>query len=591
MPAGPRVVAALLVAGLFACAVVVMPYAALGAERFALPKELVVHATAALAAIGCLAGGISLVDRRLVPLLLGMLAWAALSFAITGAPAWEAARSGGLLASLVVLLACTRTIAAVCPRLLAWGIAAVVVVVAGTALLEAHGVLARTPLPPSGTIGNRNALAHLLAISVPFLVACALSARSRVEVAGFAIAIALAASVVVLTRCRAAWLALAVVAAIAIVATALARTRLSRLPRLPTLACAAALALGVTAAVVVPNRLAWATGSPYRDTVTRLVELDRGSGRGRLVQYEATLAMAADHVWLGVGSGNWSVVYPRYAPAQDPSYQPAHLFPVNRLPSGEWLGMLAMLGLPALALLAGFAIRYAALAARRRAIAALATLAGIGALGALDAVLGRAAPAMFAVVVLGALLPRRPSDERGAGDAARGAGIAWRTRRVWIPALLAAASAVFAVQSARLVAAAYAFGDGRARIQREAAARIAPGGLYFTTYLATDLLRHRECERGRALAGRVLADYPHLVTLRELAQACEQTTTHQERPNATHDEGTDHRLRRRAALGRLPRRSTRRDRPANERARPVRGRARAGKPGTGTGSGGGVQQR
>src|SRR5437773_2018481 len=53
-----------LVAGAAACGLAVLPSAALGAERFAVPKELAVHATAALAALACLLGRLAIIDRR-----------------------------------------------------------------------------------------------------------------------------------------------------------------------------------------------------------------------------------------------------------------------------------------------------------------------------------------------------------------------------------------------------------------------------------------------------------------------------------------------------------------------------------------------
>ena len=53
-----------LIAGVAACGLAVLPCAALGAERFAIPKELAVHAAAALAALTCLLGRLAIVRRR-----------------------------------------------------------------------------------------------------------------------------------------------------------------------------------------------------------------------------------------------------------------------------------------------------------------------------------------------------------------------------------------------------------------------------------------------------------------------------------------------------------------------------------------------
>ena len=44
-----------------------------------------------------------------------------------------------------------------------------------------------------------------------------------------------------------------------------------------------------------------------------------GSGRGRLVQYSNSARMSLHHPLLGVGPGNWAVVYPKFASPGDPS--------------------------------------------------------------------------------------------------------------------------------------------------------------------------------------------------------------------------------------------------------------------------------
>lgn len=498
----------LLVAGLVACGLAILPRAALGTERFALPKEVAVHTTAALAALACLAGRRALLDRRLALPLVAVVVLAAASFLVSGASPWEAARTAGLLASAILVFLCARVAAVACPRALAIGVAATVTALAAAAIAEAHGWLALSPMPPGGVIGNRNALAHLVALALPLLVAVALAVRHRLGAAAAAAAIAIAAHALVLTRCRAAWLALAVAAAIALLG---ARRTRARVRRTRLIACVLALTAGAGAAVALPNQLAWSTASPYRDTLTRLVDLDQGSGHGRLLQYRATLAMAADHPWLGVGPGNWSVRYPDYAAAGDPSYAPAQLFPVNRLPSSDWIGLCATLGIPALAALAVFAARYAQLAIRRRSLTALAALAVLTVLGTVDTVLGRAAPALVAAIVLGALLPAEP----GAATSPRGR---------LLGGAIAAAALACGLLGARLTAASLAYDDGRDLAALETAARIAPGSLYFPTYLATRLLRGGDCARGAAIATGVLADYPHLVALRGLARACESTT-------------------------------------------------------------------
>lgn len=478
---GAIAIAAILVAGAFACVVTALPSAALGADRYALPKELAVHVTATAAALACIVVGRSIFGRLVAPLA-GVILLAALSWLASGAEPSEAARTAGLLASSFVILACAR--AAHRPTLVA-GLVAAAVLAAGLAIFEAHGLRAASPSPPSGTVGNRNALAHACVLVLPLVATW----RRRWPAW---LAIAVLANVVVMTRCRAAWIALALAVLVALVVD---RGRSLRAIR----GAAVAFVAGALLAVVVPSRLAWSTDAPYRDTVGRLFETDRGSGKGRLLQYRATLAMIAEHPLLGVGPGRWSAVYPAYAVAGDPTYVPAQMFPINRLPSSDWLGIAAALGVPALGLIVVFALRAA------RGGAVLATVVALAVLGSVDTVLGRPVPALFAALALGALLP--PIEHRGRGAST-------------LACVLALAVAVHA---ALLVAAGLTYGDGRAPARIAAAARIAPGGPYFATYHASYLLRDRDCTRGRAIAARVLADFPRFTALRELAQACTST--------------------------------------------------------------------
>ena len=73
-------------------------------------------------------------------------------------------------------------------------------------------------------------------------------------------------------------------------------------------------------ALILPNRLNWRSDSPYLESLTGVANYKEGSGRGRLIQWNNTLAMAAHHPLLGVGPGNWPVFYPRYMSKDDPSF-------------------------------------------------------------------------------------------------------------------------------------------------------------------------------------------------------------------------------------------------------------------------------
>jgi len=110
-----------------------------------------------------------------------------------------------------------------------------------------------------------------------------------------------------------------------------------------------AAALGVLAALLLPNTLEWKSDSPYLDTVTGVVNYQKGSGHGRLVQYGRTLGIAAAHPLLGVGPGNWTLVYPKSVDGFDPSIDYYYGLTINPWPSSDWMAIASERGFPALA--------------------------------------------------------------------------------------------------------------------------------------------------------------------------------------------------------------------------------------------------
>jgi hypothetical protein len=91
------------------------------------------------------------------------------------------------------------------------GLAGAVVLGAVTALAQAYGLvntgLASLTRAPGGTFGNRNFMAHLVAIGLPVLLYVAIEARSRTRFTLGATGVALAAAALVLSLARrmAAW--------------------------------------------------------------------------------------------------------------------------------------------------------------------------------------------------------------------------------------------------------------------------------------------------------------------------------------------------------------------------------------------------
>lgn len=175
--------------------------------------------------------------------------------------------------------------------------------------------------------------------------------------------------------------------------------------------------LGMVLALLAPNTLDWRSESPYLDSVRGVVNFRDGSGKGRLRQYVLSSRIAVAHPVLGAGPGNWPVLYPRYAPSDDPSLVEGTGMTANPWPSSDWMASLSERGVPATLALAGFVavLVLGALRIRydpsRTAIERLTALAGAGVLGVavveggFDAVLLLPAPALVAWAAAGALIP------------------------------------------------------------------------------------------------------------------------------------------------------------------------------------------
>jgi len=416
-----RLAILLLQIGAVAIVLVAVPFKAFDLDRYFVPKELVLHlcaaATALLLVVRRTRLAFSVTDQFLAAFLAASLlsslmatnlwlASRAVAISLSGAALFwvtSALRRDGLATSLVAALAVG------------------VVVGAATSLLQAYGV--RTEYfslnrAPGGTFGNRNFVAHLCAIGAPVVVLAALTARRGLHSALGGLGLAIVIAALVLSRSRAAWLAL--IAFIVPVGALAYLTRAQwyqprtgrRLFELATF-----VVVGAAAAVALPNRLEWKSDSPYLDSAAGLVNYREGSGRGRLVQYSNSLDMVRAHPILGVGPGNWAVAYPKYASRNDPSMSQDDGVTSNPWPSSDWVAILAERGVVGFALL--FVTMFALLARALRelrtatsdperaltALALVGTLVATAVVGAFDAVLLLAVPTFFVWTLAGALSP------------------------------------------------------------------------------------------------------------------------------------------------------------------------------------------
>lgn len=410
--------------GALASVLLVSPYRSFDLDRFFVPKELALH-------IAALVSGLLALNRaervRLSRGDLALCAWIVLSI-VSGLFAtnhWLAVRAVAITISGAVIFWSARTVArAGLGSALAGALGATVVVGALTALAQAYGVkmeFATLSRAPGGTFGNRNFMAHLAAAGVPLLLWCAVAARSWLASIAGTLGLLACAAALVLSRTRAAWLALivwgiaalfAVLAGPPLFDSAIARRRAWR-------AIGATIA-GIALALVVPNALDWKSDNPYLDSVKGVVNYREGSGQGRLKQYKNSVQLVAHAPVLGVGPGNWPVKYPTVAPADDPSLVDGTGMTANPWPSSDWFAALSERGPVAVLCFGAFALLMAAGAIQTRLDASvtaperLAALAGVSVLaitlleGTFDAVLLLPAPTIVVWGAVGALIPGGP---------------------------------------------------------------------------------------------------------------------------------------------------------------------------------------
>lgn len=520
---GTRAATILLASGLVLSAVALLPWPDRSLDRHVLPRELLLVVAGLGALLLCALGRRRLRLGRDDALLLGFVGASGVSALIAVNP-WMALRAMSLTLGGVGAFMAARHIARAGRAEWVLGAAAVsVALLAAATLLESYGVLPKWSMhgrAPSGMVGNRNFMAHSLVLGGPLIVYLAMTARRRTVQLVWTAAFATLVAALVLSRCRAAWLATAAVLIVACALYALAPRELrSRLAWRRGALLGATLVIAAVAAVVLPNRLSWGTdGGAYTDTISRLGDYRSGTGRGRIIQYRNTIEMATDHPLLGVGPGNWSIEYPRYASPGDPSHRPGALQPVNRLPNTDWLGMLAERGAIALAaLLLAFALMGArALRALRRgeggrAPIVLLALVGLGVMGTFDAVLLRPGPTLLLFAMLGAATPIGPSLEWS---------IAPSLRRAALSATLVM-TILLGFRAAELIRFSHI---GATNPTNQATLRRAleadPGSYAVLAMLAATRARVGDCPRAVRYGQRALALHPNLDFVRRALVPC-----------------------------------------------------------------------
>jgi O-antigen ligase len=427
-------------------------------DRFFVPKELVLHLTALMAAVLAFGSFRRVTFTWVDMLLVGFLLLSLISSFQAGDGAL-AARAMTVSASGIAVFWASRGLReARLDRPLLATLAFAAVLGVTTSLVQAYGITSdffSVNRAPGGTLGNRNFIAHMAAFSLPIVLLVALRAWRAAGYLLGALGVPIVIASLVLTRSRAGWLAFGAVILVFALGMPLSRPLRRHARTWRRLAGIALLSgAGAAAALLVPNQLRWVSDSPYLDTVTGIVDHREGSGRGRLVQYDRSLRMAMDRPLIGVGPGNWSLEYPGYAAPGDPSLSRRNpRETANPWPSSDWVAFVAERGFPAAALLAlavlgiaGSAVR-GLIGARDEeegllAMALLATLLATVVAGAFDAVLLLALPTLLVWAAVGALWSPRSIEYSPA--LSRTGGI--------LLILLALAAALGAVLSIRQIA-------------------------------------------------------------------------------------------------------------------------------------------
>jgi O-antigen ligase len=552
--------------GASAVVLAAVPYKAFDLDRYFVPKELVLHLAALVAVIGVIVAAdpagswrpkltLTRTDTLLVIFLVVSLISA--GFAPNG---WLAARALAISISGITLFWVSQYLA----RLGRAGtllvvLSAAVTMASITTLLQAYGFESEffsINRSPGGTLGNRNFVAHLAAIGTPTLVVATLRARRTSGVVLGALATAPIAASIVLSRSRGAWVAVAL-ALVSVLPTVVRAWRVAqeraasgspdasresvslarrlgsgRLARRTAMLLVAGL-VGTGAAVILPNVLKWRSTSPYLDSVLGVTNYRGGSGHGRLVQYVNTARLGVTHPVLGVGPGNWAVVYPQVASRNDPALDTDDGMTANPWPSSDWAAFFSERGIIATLCLAlafvGFVVgawRAADLAIDDgrvdRLLPALGLIATVTALitvGAFDAVLLLAAPALIAWSILGTF--------SGMLDpaAAPRATVPWTTltRGVLIGAAVLALGVATARSGAQIAAMALynsAMSGSGGQHALELAAAVDPGSYRIRMRLAEAYAEGKLCSRVRSQAIAARALYPSAPEPRRLLTTC-----------------------------------------------------------------------
>jgi O-antigen ligase len=520
-----RVIRLVIQTGVVLVVLVALPYKLFELDRYFVPKELVLHLSALIVAMILVAKRQSLSFDIVDGLIAFFLLWSVAS-AIFATNHWVAQRSVAVTVSGAIIFWGARSVAGTSYRPILVAAAIATVSAAVFSLAQAYGLDTEyfsANRAPGGTFGNRNFVAHMAVIGLPALAWSTVTARRPFGALLGSLGGALVAAALVLSRSRAAWLAV-VASAIVLLVPMIASRRYwrgglvgGRFARL-TLAAT----IGGMVAIVLPNTLNWSSESPYLESATKLVDYRSGSGRGRVAQYRNSLHMAMSNPVFGVGPGNWPVEYVRFAPGSDRSLTDDGMT-ANPWPSSDWVAFISERGfMPTLALLGAFVVLF--FGALRRwselenadAVLAQCVLAGTIVativVSAFDVVLLLGAPAFLVWSILGVTsgIRRNARDVKVSSSAL---GVA--------AAALLLFSLVSTARSLTQLIAMTAVGRGGYTAGWVTGAMWDPGSYRINLRVAELYSRRGHCSVARGYARRAVSLFPNSPGAKRIARNCE----------------------------------------------------------------------
>ena len=197
-------------------------------------------------------------------------------------------------------------------------IASIAVIILGIGQYLWHWDIVSQPAPPAATFKNKNIFAQYLVITLPLGVALFLHNQQRLWQWGYGIIAALSLSMIIYTTTRAAWMAVALESLLLIswllyrYVKGLESIALGR-NRMTVILCSALLFITMIH-FDDSGFNANAINQYWNETETIIddASLTEREGNIRLINWLNSWAIFQDHWLIGVGLGNWQVIYPLY---------------------------------------------------------------------------------------------------------------------------------------------------------------------------------------------------------------------------------------------------------------------------------------